>query len=187
MQIVNGDIYINDKIQRKPDSIQETLWLPVYNSRYSTKEEAIPIWVTDSNAWTIHKDSLTLNNTSQGSSDPSLVTLGRRILDHNGYNNRAGSNEMGDIKISFDVTPLKGSKSLEIVLEKNNDIFTAVIPTNDTNAKSYLKKGGNVLVEDNVHIQTGQKHNIALSNVDSIVSLSIDNKKSLYSTMMTGR
>ena len=37
LQIVNGDIYINDKIQRKPDSIQETLWLPVYNSRYSTK------------------------------------------------------------------------------------------------------------------------------------------------------
>src|SRR3990170_2343973 len=83
LQIVNGDIYINDKIQRKPDSVQDTLWLPVYNSRYSTKEEAIPTWVTDSNAWTIHKDSLTLNNTSQGSSDPSLVTLGRRILDHN--------------------------------------------------------------------------------------------------------
>ena len=41
-------------------------------------------------------------------------------------------------------------------------------------------------MEDNAHIQTGQKHKIALSNVDSIVSLSIDNKNLLYSTMMTG-
>ena len=177
LQIVNGDIYINDKIQRKPDSVQDTLWLPVYNSHYPIKEDTAPLWVADSNAWTIHKDSLTLNSMSQGSSDTSLVTFARRISDQNGYNNRAGSSEMGDVKISFDVTPLKGSQSLEVVLEKNNDIFTAVIPTNDTNTKSYLKKGENVLVEDNAHIQTGQKHKIALSNVDSIVSLSIDNKK----------
>ena len=177
LQIVNGDIYINDKIQRKPDSVQETLWLPVYNSHYLTKEETAPAWVTDSNAWTIHKNSLTLNNTSQDSSDPSLVTLGRRILDHNGYNNRAGSNEMGDIKISLDVTPLKGSKSLEIVLEKNNDVFTAIIPTNDTNVKGCLKKAENIVMEEDIHIQTEQKHNITFSNVDGIVSLSIDNKK----------
>jgi len=177
LQIVNGDIYINDKIQRKPNSVQDTLWLPVYNSHYPIKEDTAPLWVAGSNAWTIHKDSLTLNSMSQGSSDTSLVTFARRISDQNGYNNRAGSNEMGDIKINFDVTPLKGSQSLEVVLEKNNDIFTAVITTNDTDTKSYLKKGENVLVEDNVHIQTGQKHKIALSNVDGIVSLSIDNKK----------
>ena len=147
LQIVNGDIYINDKIQRKPDSVQDTLWLPVYNSPYPIKEDTAPLWVADSNAWTIHKDSLTLNNTSQDSSDTSLVTFARRISDQNGYNNRAGSGEMGDVKISFDVTPLKGSQSLEVVLEKNNDIFTAVIPTNDTNTKSYLKKGENVVME----------------------------------------
>ena len=177
LQIVNGDIYINDKIQRKPDSVQDTLWLPVYNSHYPIKEDTAPLWVADSNAWTIHKDSLTLNNTSQDSSDTSLVTFARRISDQNGYNNRAGSGEMGDVKISFDVTPLKGSQSLEVVLEKNNDIFTAVIPTNDTNTKSYLKKGENVVMEEDIHIQTEQKHTIAFSNVDGILSLSIDNKK----------
>ena len=177
LQIVNGDIYINDKIQRKPDSVQDTLWLPVYNSHYPIKEDTAPLWVADSNAWTIHKDSLTLNNTSQDSSDTSLVTFARRISDQNGYNNRAGSGEMGDVKISFDVTPLKGSQSLEVVLEKNNDIFTAVIPTNDTNTKSYLKKGENVVMEEDIHIQTEQKHTIAFLNVDGILSLSIDNKK----------
>ena len=177
LQIVNGDIYINDKIQRKPDSVQETLWLPVYNSHYLTKEETAPAWVTDSDAWTIHKDSLTLNNTSQDSSDSSLVTFGRKISDQNGYNNRSGSNEMGDIKISFDVTPLKGSQNLEIVLEENNEVFTAIIPTNDTNGKGCLKKAENIVMEEDIHIQTEQKHNVTFSNVDNIVSLSIDNKK----------
>ena len=42
-------------------------------------------------------------------------------------------------------------------------------------------------MEEDIHIQTEQKHNIAFSNVDGIVSLSIDNKKPLYSTMLMGR
>ena len=32
-------------------------------------------------------------------------------------------------------------------------------------------------MEEDIHIQTGQKHNITFSNVDGIVSLLIDNKK----------
>ncbi|MBI2471085.1 MAG: hypothetical protein HYV59_07565 [Planctomycetes bacterium] len=178
LQIVNGDIYINDKIQRKPDSIQETLWLPAYNSHYPVKEDTTPLWVTDdSNSWTLRKESLALNNMSQGASDTSLVTFGRKISDQNGYNNRSGSSEIGDIKISFDATPLKGSQSLEVVLEKNNDVFVVTIPTTDTNGKCYLKKNENVVMEEDVRIQTEQKHKIAFSNVDGIVSLSVDNKK----------
>lgn len=178
LQIVNGDIYINDKIQRKPDSIQETLWLPVYNSHYPVKEDTTPLWVTgDSNSWTLRKESLALNNMSQSASDTSLVTFDRKISDQNGYNNRAGSSEMGDVKISFDVTPVKGSQSLEVVLEKNNNVFAVTIPTTDTNGKCYLKKDENVVMEEDVRIQTEQKHKIAFSNVDGIVSLSVDNKK----------
>jgi len=177
LQIVNGDIYINDKIQRKPDSIQETLWLPVYNSRYQTKEDTTPTWVADSSAWTVNKESLVLNNVSDNNTHPSFVTFGRRISDQNGYNNRSGNSEMGDIKIRFDATVAKGSKCLEIVLEKNSETFTAVIPTNDANTKGYLKKGESVVMEEDIHLQTGQKNRIAFSHVDNIISLSIDGKK----------
>lgn len=177
LQIVNGDIYINGKIQRKPDHAQDTLWLPVYNSHYPVKEETTPTWVADNSVWKINKESLALNNTSQGGLDTSLVSFGRTISDQNGYNNRVGNNEVGDIKIRFDVTPLKGSERLELVLGKNNDVFTAVIPTNDTDAKGRLMKAENVVMEKDIHLQMGQTHKIEFSNVDHVVSLSIDNKK----------
>ena len=177
LQIVNGDIYINDKIQRKSNYAQDILWMPVYDSHYSMKEATIPIWVANGTAWTINKESLTLNNTSQGDTDTSLVTFGREITDQNGYNNRAGGNEMGDVKISFDVMLAKGSNCLELVLEKNNDVFTAVIPTSDTDIKGYLKKAENVVVEKDFRLQTDQRYKIEFSNVDNLVSLSIDNNK----------
>ncbi|MFA5783745.1 MAG: signal peptidase I, partial [Phycisphaerae bacterium] len=34
VEIVDGDIYINGKIARKPDSLQQRLWVPVYNNDY---------------------------------------------------------------------------------------------------------------------------------------------------------
>lgn len=178
LQIVNGDIYINDRIQRKPDPVQDTLWLPVYNSHYPPKETDDPVWITDSMAWEIHEKSLVLDNLSQGSNpDTSLVTFGRNISDHNGYNNRSGSNEMGDVKLGFDVTLLKGSQYLKLVLEKNNNVFTAIIPADDTDAKGCLMKDGNVVLEKSIRLQTGKPHKIGFSNVDRVVSLSIDNNK----------
>jgi signal peptidase I len=34
VRIINGDIYINDKIVRKPSKVQNELWMPVYNNDY---------------------------------------------------------------------------------------------------------------------------------------------------------
>ena len=34
VQIIDGDIYIDDKIARKPAKIQKELWMPVYNNDY---------------------------------------------------------------------------------------------------------------------------------------------------------
>jgi signal peptidase I len=34
VQIIDGDIYINDKIARKPPKVQNELWMPIYNNDY---------------------------------------------------------------------------------------------------------------------------------------------------------
>jgi signal peptidase I len=34
VQIIDGDIYIDDQIARKPDKVQNELWMPVYNNDY---------------------------------------------------------------------------------------------------------------------------------------------------------
>ena len=177
LQIVNGDLYINDKIQRKPDSAQDALWLPVYNSNYLPKEEVEPMWEPDSGAWKINGHSLALNNVNMDGEAASLITFGRTISDGTGYNNRSGHNEMGDVKIRFQVTPARGSASLEVVLEKNNDVFTAVIPTSDTPKKACLKKNGTAVLEKDTALPPGQSHTIAFSNVDHVVTLTLDNSK----------
>jgi signal peptidase I len=34
VEIIDGDVYINDKIARKPPKVQNELWMPVYNNDY---------------------------------------------------------------------------------------------------------------------------------------------------------
>lgn len=178
LHIVNGDIYINDVIQKKPPTVQDTLWLPVYNSRYEMKEETGKTWIADdNNAWKIDRKSLNLNNAHEDSRETSLVTFGHKISDQNGYNNTGGSNEMGDVKMCFDVTLQNNSHSLTLILEKNKDIFTAVLPSNEHEKKSLLMKNNKVIQEKDVRLKAGQIHRIEFSNVDRVVSLSIDNTK----------
>jgi len=177
LQIVNGDIYINNEIQSKPDNIQNTMWIPVYNSNYIIEEEVVPTWIADSNYWEITDTSLLLDNMSKNNSEVSLVSFGQRISDHNGYNNNSGSNEMGDAKIKLDVTPSKGSRFLEFIMEKNNNTFTVRVPLDDPDKKCTLLKSDNILLEKDFHLKTGQKHKVEFSNVDHIVSFSVNNKR----------
>jgi len=38
VEIIDGDIYINDRISRKPPKVQDNLWMPVYDNDYQ------PVW-----------------------------------------------------------------------------------------------------------------------------------------------
>lgn len=41
VQIIDGDIYINGQIQRKPPKVQNELWMPIYNNDYQPVEPEI--------------------------------------------------------------------------------------------------------------------------------------------------
>ena len=49
VQIIDGDIYINGKIQRKPPKVQNELWMPVYNNDYQPVDPVIPAFGESSN------------------------------------------------------------------------------------------------------------------------------------------
>ena len=42
VQIIDGDIYINDEIQRKPPKVQNELWMLVYDNDYQPVDRTIP-------------------------------------------------------------------------------------------------------------------------------------------------
>jgi len=66
LEIIDGDIYINGKISRKPTNVQEELWMPVYNNDYQPVRPRegifnghawrIPFNFADS-GWKINEDS----------------------------------------------------------------------------------------------------------------------------------
>ena len=57
LQIANGDIYVDDKIVRKPAKVQKSLWVPVYDSNYPVKQEIVKNWMADDEFWDISAES----------------------------------------------------------------------------------------------------------------------------------
>ena len=70
VQIIDGDIYINGQISRKPPKVQNELWMPVYDNDYQPVDPLVtsfnhhqwaqPFKNADSSQWKVDKDSPTL-------------------------------------------------------------------------------------------------------------------------------
>ncbi len=72
VEIIDGDVYINGEISRKPPKVQDELWMPVYNNDYqpvrpqerSFDDHTNHIWRQpfniENSEWTIHEDNPTL-------------------------------------------------------------------------------------------------------------------------------
>ncbi len=70
IEIIDGDVYINGQISRKPPKVQNELWMPVYNNDYQPVKADEPTfnrhrWQqpfenTDNSRWQINPDSPTV-------------------------------------------------------------------------------------------------------------------------------
>jgi len=70
VQIIDGDIYVNGQISRKPPKVQDELWMPVYDNDYQPIDRFVPSfnhhkWEQpfkngSSSQWEVGKDSPTL-------------------------------------------------------------------------------------------------------------------------------
>ena len=70
VQIIDGDIYINGQISRKPPKVQNELWMPVYDNDYQPVNPLVtsfnhhqweqPFKNVNSSQWEVDKDSPTL-------------------------------------------------------------------------------------------------------------------------------
>jgi len=70
VQIIDGDIYVNGQIRRKPPKVQDELWMPVYDNDYQPYDRFVPSfnhhkWDQpfkngSSSKWEVGKDNPTL-------------------------------------------------------------------------------------------------------------------------------
>lgn len=176
LQVINGNLYINNHIQRKPPEVQNALWVTVYNSNYSPKRKMFTSWVGENNQWKNEEKAIKFY-TEKDDEKLSFVSFGRPITNHSGYNGGVGDDTVGDLMIRFDVQIVKDSGGIAVVMEEDGENYTAFIRSKGGGGESYLKKSGAVLISDSSsYIEPGKKHKIEFSNVDDMLILLLDGR-----------
>ncbi len=203
LEIIDGDIYINDKIIHKTPAAQRSLWFNVYDNDYlptrreRVSSEDVPCWEpTD-------RESEQLWNTS-----------GRLLIFH-GYNTRKAGNIrftgsitdfyayddpdrqhawsfiVSDLKLRFVLVVRHGSGKIRAILSKRDNVFIAEI---DTQGKACLyrcplkeftqgKQKFNLMLENScLPIKPKTPAIISFENVDYRLRLKINRKIILQTT-----
>jgi len=147
IQLVDGDLYINGKLESKPTKVQKQLWFHVFDSLFwprTIPEGAWPagkIFKTDEH-WTRSDGVLTVDAKNKGFS---MARYGRIVSDHYGYDSASadagagygaisGEYRVDDLAISADIVPERAGNAV-FVIGGRDGTFTASIPVGDS-AKS---------------------------------------------------
>jgi len=181
ISILNGDVYVNGRIARKPLPIQERLWMHVFDSRFVPRQEVYPLWDfgRDSRLWTRLPDGGLLLNAT-GSGETVMAALARKVRASCAYNSSrellmAGghgseANEVGDCRLAATVKlldcrePERATVVLRIVEDERD--FTVSFPVGKGRSV-VVRDGSDVLTEvPVVGLAPGKPVRLVLENYD---------------------
>ena len=139
IDLVGGDLYVDGKIERKPNHpyIQDVLWKKRSDS--SIREgglSQVVAWKESegagAGAWTLENDGRWSLNSSK-SSEPALLEYKRGLDNYIPYNSLSGrtrgGHTVGDIKLSFTVSPSTPGGWLGAEIRDGNWTFQLRLPT----------------------------------------------------------
>jgi len=143
VQIIDGDIYINGKIARKPPKVQNELWMPIYNNDYQPVHPAerrfnghtwrCPFDLTQSD-WTLDKNNPTLLRLNSRLDEINWLTydtsIGNDFKAVYAYNNAAEYNFRpfcSDLMTRFWVSSTDSSGQIGIALSKYETFYKASV------------------------------------------------------------
>ncbi len=189
IEIIGGDLYVNDRIAPpKPDRAQESLWMPVGDTRYegpghrgrwhpSASSGAAPP-VTE---WPV----------TLSPSDGDSVWLEYHHIDAHGqpdairdvyaYNMLAarndGQNVVTDLRLRADVT-LEPGAVVEVVLTARDDEFRFVFPASGSGQKTRILRNGQLVAEGPADVApSGREVCLEAANVDHGLVLKVDGRR----------
>ncbi|GAX59491.1 signal peptidase I [Candidatus Scalindua japonica] len=174
LQVINGDIYIDDKIARKPEKVQNALWVPVFSSNYPAKQEIVKNWETKDEYWDISKEQLHLK-IPEGIDQKSYITFTRDIVDYSVYNSEITDGVSADIMLSFNVAATGKNGGVLILLEEDDKTYEVFIRSQGEKKESYLKISGSI-VDSNatVFLEPGNVSRIKFSSADNEIVLKLN-------------
>ncbi|PCJ62578.1 MAG: signal peptidase I [Planctomycetota bacterium] len=207
VQIINGDIYINNLINRKPENVESELLYTLYDSSLDSgplehfsefKDRAA--WLSMNQRWQIEPNLLTIDGGSghlkfnypidDRISSHKLTNIQKKgAFKTNGVNPELqnlkinggydGSfNLVGDIAIDFEFVIKSNAGTFSCEIIENNNRFKCLFEDNGRRLK--LLKNESVVKELEVNLIMGRSYQISFQNVDDRLKVSIDGKALEY-------
>ena len=207
IEIIEGDIFIDGQIARKPPSVQEELWIPVFDNDYQRQDNRpdSPVWQNISGRMEKGPTGRVLKINAKGS-ETTLVYKGE-IKSGLAYNVLHGSGDristVSDLRLSFDVMARDHSKASEVIavlskadrqfrlrfgfLDKEAVVelqsrYTAETGEGRTYWKTMRDEAGSELSRRLGAIAPGKSLRLGLQNADYRVSVWIDGEEVLATT-----
>ncbi|RMG18258.1 MAG: signal peptidase I [Planctomycetota bacterium] len=130
IQIRNGDVYADGKLARKPDRVQDSVWIPFYDAARRRKEGA-PLWrplaegVEPPQVWRADVDGLRIEAHPERVEGAPLTwsVFQREVHDAYGYNRRGRDVNavVSDVRLRVRVTPQPGAVCRLAIVESSED------------------------------------------------------------------
>jgi len=176
--IWHGDLFADGKLLRKPHTIQESLWQPVYDSRFLPKEEIRPTWDILAGRCRSENGGLVM---TPDRDNRARIKYAPKLHDFIAYTgNRSVTPDYldGDLKWDLDVVFEKAGRLLLHIREDNDD-YKAILSFDKGGPPTVLLKGDSVLIENDFHARPGRIYNVTFSNVDGRLALAVNGKNIL--------
>ncbi len=143
VEIIDGDVYINNVIQPRPENVQDVMWIPIFDQNYQPPaERSVNGWdkpflpaQEENTAW--REDDITKRYYFDGSDSTDIMTFqqGRlkvlvsNFISYNGWQsfNRRTQDITSDLKISASCQPTEDQGKLYFYMSKYGRTYRASI------------------------------------------------------------
>jgi signal peptidase I len=126
VEVIDGDVYINDQIARKPKRVQKELWHPIFNNNFIPAKPHQGSF--NGQSW---QPPFDLNNSKWTTSDQNPAALTLKSDDDKYHTVKYGSNRQFDFKAALAYNRIEYYTSLPFASDLK---FTADVQTTDNSA-----------------------------------------------------
>jgi signal peptidase I len=183
VQVLDGDVYINGKIARKPADVQAQIWMHVFDSFYMPRHPVERLWdlSADAGRWKVKPAGGVLEVDARGARAPVLGAYAPAITDYYPYDGTedSGHNAVGDVRIRARLRALaQDSSDGEAVLSiaDKGHVFEFLLGAGN-NPRAVLEGDGVPMRQTSLNGQVlARSHWMALENYDDRVVGRLDGR-----------
>ena len=191
--IKNGDIYINGKIERKPEKVLDSVLKEIYSAdgKRGRFEELFDF----------PRGAVAVSDGEIAFTKPCLASMKNIVDDYlHGYDTdygiprpkphkieEDGKHRVGDLKIVFEVELEKGAQGLRCEIRENSRTHSFFLRTAGSAPKSHIRTTSTATEglertitawsSEKIVLEPGQRYEVALANIDDRLSISLDGKE----------